>query len=54
MINSITKQTIISILKNKPFLNPSNQQNTKVEEVKKAHANIRGASYYSGVKNNDN
>ena len=53
-INSVTKQTLISILKNKPFLTSKIHQKNKPIKNKKTHENIRGASYYSGVKNNDN
>jgi hypothetical protein len=53
-INSCTKQTITSVLKNKPFLNLTNQKKTTETKSKKSHENIRGSDYYKEVHKNDN
>ena len=53
-IKSVTQQTLISVLKNKPFLSTLNQEQNTAKKVKKTHANIRGSDYYSGVNNDDN
>ncbi|MBL0712054.1 MAG: hypothetical protein JJV99_13745, partial [Colwellia sp.] len=53
-INSCTKQTMISLLKNKPFLNLANKEKTTKNKDKKSHENIRGSDYYKEVHKNDN
>jgi transposase len=53
-IHSVTQQTLISVLKNKPFLSTLNQEKDTAKTVKKTHENIRGSDYYSGVNNDDN